>query len=552
MEKLLLKKGCKGFSFKQLSSFAKGGYPYNLVQKKHGNVNERKMEDDHQGCHKSRCTVKNNTKTDRKCYSVHVEQRKKYIPNDVTLKHKRSNNGNFVKKGNKVVVNMSAQNTIVAQINGSKTDCLIDTGALGINLIDHKFFSRVAPDVQLTETKANTNVTVANGQRLPMHGFVKLNLLINHCWFTGIDFGVAQELSHMVILGSKFLNTFGARINCSKRLVTLNRSNQLRIGDEVVIPKQSQSLVTVNCGSKIPSGVVGLAQGGRNLGSLGLMVANTVTKTISNNKVNVLLMNPTVKDVTLFARMKLGTFTLIDPQNVQIFDNDMGSIVVNSVDVNNVESVTDEKFKEILSQIKINSESLSSKENQELKQLISEYQDVFKTKYDSNGNYSGVEHEILTDHPPIRSRPYRQSPKVQEKIRQHVNDMLEQGVIRESTSPWSFPVCMIPKAGTDNYRFCIDFRKLNQVCDRCNFPLPNINDTLDSLGSSKPQYFSTLDLAAGYWQINLSEGSKEKSAFITQDGLYEFNVMPFGLHNAPLLFREQCMRFLEGCIGSLF
>ena len=66
-----------------------------------------------------------------------------------------------------------------------------------------------------------------------------------------------------------------------------------------------------------------------------------------------------------------------------------------------------------------------------------------------------------------------------------------------------------------------------------NFPLPNISDTLESLGIMKPQYFSTLDLAAGYWQIELEESSESKACFITQDSLYQFQVLPFGLHSAP-------------------
>ena len=88
---------------------------------------------------------------------------------------------------------------------------------------------------------------------------------------------------------------------------------------------------------------------------------------------------------------------------------------------------------------------------------------------------------------------------MQAEIRRHVQDMLQQGVIRESTSCWSFPVCIVPKVGTTEYRFAIDFRKLNQITARDNFPLPNINDTLDCLGSAKPKYFTTLDLASGYW-----------------------------------------------------
>ena len=90
------------------------------------------------------------------------------------------------------------------------------------------------------------------------------------------------------------------------------------------------------------------------------------------------------------------------------------------------------------------------------------------------------------------------------------------------------------------------FRKLNEISSRNNFPIPNINDTLDSLGVASPKYFSTLDLASGYWQIDLEENSKAKTAFIVQDGLFEFNVMPFGLHNAPATFQRAMQEVLRG------
>jgi hypothetical protein len=206
----------------------------------------------------------------------------------------------------------------------------------------------------------------------------------------------------------------------------------------------------------------------------------------------------------------------------------------------------DPRVKEVLTKINLNTDQLSNDQESKLKDLFTEFVDVFQIEGGPRGHYSGVKHEILTDHPPIRSRPYRQSPHVQAEVRRQVNEMLDQGIIRESTSPWSFPVCMIPKAGTNTYRFCIDYRRLNSLCSRCNMPIPNINDTLDSLGATKPQYFSTLDLAAGYWQIDLEEKSKPKSAFITQDGLFEFNVMPFGLHNAPATFQRAMQEVLRG------
>ena len=76
--------------------------------------------------------------------------------------------------------------------------------------------------------------------------------------------------------------------------------------------------------------------------------------------------------------------------------------------------------------------------------------------------------------------------------------------------------------------------------------MPHIDDALDSLGSSNPEYFSTLDLASGYWQIGLEESSKSKTAFITQDGLFELNVMPFGLHNAPATFQQAIQEIMRG------
>ena len=158
------------------------------------------------------------------------------------------------------------------------------------------------------------------------------------------------------------------------------------------------------------------------------------------------------------------------------------------------------------------------------------------------GRYTKIEHVIRPPpgHPSINCRPYRYPPHIQAEIRRQVNEMLQDGLIRKSTSSWSFPVVMTPTSD-GSLRFCVDFRKCNRICERDNFPLPHIDDALDSLGTKKPNYFSTLDLSAGYWQIGLKESSKPKSAFITQDGLYEFNVLPMGLSNSAGTFQRVMM-----------
>ena len=144
---------------------------------------------------------------------------------------------------------------------------------------------------------------------------------------------------------------------------------------------------------------------------------------------------------------------------------------------------------------------------------------------------------------PINQAPYPRGPAQRQFIESTLQENLDGGIIRKSISPWASPVCIIRKK--DGYfRFAIDYRRLNTVTKREIYPMPRVDDTLDALKDVK--YMTTLDLASGFWTVPVKEEDKHKTAFITHQGLYEYNVMPYGLCNAPAMFSRLMDAVLAG------
>lgn len=190
----------------------------------------------------------------------------------------------------------------------------------------------------------------------------------------------------------------------------------------------------------------------------------------------------------------------------------------------------------------VNLSHLEDSKRKELQHLLNQFPALFRQR---PGRTELTQHTIhLSDPTPSRQRPYRVPERLVEPLKEEIKMMKELRVIEPSSSEWSSPMVIIPKKD-GSLRVCIDFRKLNAQSKFDAYPMPRIDDLLEKIG--RAQYITTLDLCKGYWQVPLNPQSRPYSAFRTPLGLYQFTVLPFGLHGAPATFQRLMDRVLQGC-----
>ena len=155
-----------------------------------------------------------------------------------------------------------------------------------------------------------------------------------------------------------------------------------------------------------------------------------------------------------------------------------------------------------------------------------------------------MEHSIETGQAkPVYAKPHRIPNAWSEEVKQNVKEMLDNGVILPSSSPWNSPIILVHRKG--KARFVCDYRDLNKETKRDTYPLPNMKDCIEKMEGAK--FFTTLDAASAYWSVKIKESDREKTAFSLPHGKYEFNVMPFGLNNASATYQ----RLIDICLSGL-
>ncbi|UYV69112.1 hypothetical protein LAZ67_6002474, partial [Cordylochernes scorpioides] len=400
-------------------------------------------------------------------------------------------------------------------------EALIDTGA-DLSVAD-------------LSTALNTGLEIINpdkmcsgpdGKELDIVGNIILNIKFDDKTITH-QFMIMRTHLRIFILGRDFLKKMNAKIDCQREIIkydlTENRDvikyqqKKIKSAKDAIIPELSIKLI--NAFVEAEDGEYIIEENHKMFQTNGLRLARSLINVV-NKETYTWITNPY-------------------PRPLKILKNQTLCFGSQPAEVNLMEESEQKEHEEPQFQINKN---LAFTEKEQLKQVLERYEDLFSSGL---GRSNLAKHRIDTEGAkPIKHKPYRVSAKEREIIKEQIDEMLRDGIIRPSSSPWSFPVILVKKRD-GKYRFCVDYRKLNDVTVKDVYPIPRIDEVLDTLQGSK--YFSAIDLKSGYWQVEVEEKDKEKTAFTTAHGLYEFNVMPFGLCNAPATFE----RNMENMLGNL-
>lgn len=465
---------------------------------------------------------------------------------------------------------IGAKYTAHVLIDGKSCNCLLDTGSQ-VTTVSQSFYKNNLSHLDIHPLDELLEVEAANGQAVPYSGFIEVDVTFpEECFGSRITVSTfalvvpdtRANVQSMLLIGTNTLDLlydeystadtdpralpYGYRVvlkvmqrrnkqkeNSSIGLVRLSGKNP-----EVVPAGQScvlEGLVHANCqvtekwvvmeppsSSSLPGGVI----------------VTSCLLTLPDgpaHKLPVVLRNESKHDITIPAKSVIA-----EVHALQAIISGRQSVNESSV-LNNAPKQS--KSPDI--KLDFGDSPVPAEWKDRVEQMLSNMPEVFAQSDIDFGCTDKIKHQIkLSDQTPFkhRSRPIR--PQDLDAVRQHLRELSEAGVIRESESPFSSPIVVVRKKNGD-VRLCVDYRRLNLQTIKDAYALPNLEETFSALTGSK--WFSVLDLKSGYYQIEVDEADKHKTAFVCPLGFWEFNRMPQGVTNAPSTFQ----RLMEKCMGDI-
>ena len=456
--------------------------------------------------------------------------------------------------------------------------CVLDTGA-GPNLIR----ADLLPDdtlKKLDTSRAVVNLSSASGHGLDVLGITRLSVRVGS-QVTSHDFVVSRQLSTDVLLGCHFIDSAVEDIHVQLRSVELRNGESvpivrrrssnapttkpttesprlsprvisahkaLRVTKATVIPPRTQMFVPVQGSVR---GLQLVSSRPELFDKYHCTVANGIADVRPARPFHVQVANLSEQPVTLHKRMRIAfatpapsTHAVLEVSNDQpCAEVTKDTTVEEGVDVNtpppNLGALSQQEARawthlstkkarkpDIVEVEEILLEELDDEQSQRVRDMLRPFKEMWRPGRVGKVNVTEHYIDIKPGARPQYSQPYRAGPFARKVIQNTIDEMLGQDIIEPARSEWAAPVVLAPKPdGT--LRFCVDYRRLNSVTIKDRYPLPRMEDCLDSLGEA--QFFSTLDCNWGFWQIPLHEQDRHKTAFTTFAGPYQYKRMPFGL-----------------------
>ncbi|CAF4301254.1 unnamed protein product [Rotaria magnacalcarata] len=386
--------------------------------------------------------------------------------------------------------------------------------------------------------KIQRRVFLADGQSSAfVYGEITLHIMLGDIQASIVAF-IVKQLCTDCILGMDFINKYKLIINTEDRTISIRNNDKrlllkldsnssrvhspARLVNNIIIPPKRTISIPVSINSSLQTLL--FRPSFKLQQRIPLIMLNS-SLTVHNRSSFISLHNPTSYSCSLPRGIILGTTTV--PTLSFKKESDIDQSLVNT-------------YIDKLIQHLINPEH-----QKKVKLVLLQNAKLLDTSKPTIA-FTLRPHEIKTlDHPPPTSKPYYSTPLKQEAMYKIIQELLYSGLIRPSYSPYAAPALLVAKHD-GNWRMVVDYKKLNNITIKDNHPLPNMEQALQLLGAGY-KLFSTLDMKSGFWQIPIAEADKHKTAFITPEGLYEWNVLAQGLKNSPPSFQRVMTDILSSC-----